>query len=39
MKALDAASAEPKRKHFAPPEKKRSLEDQLSSLSSKFKVR
>jgi len=40
MKALDAAPAEPKRKHFAPPpEKKRSLEDQLSSLSSKFKVR
>jgi hypothetical protein len=41
MKALDAAPAEPKRKHFEKPQEKKqpSLEDQLSSLSSKFKVR
>jgi uncharacterized protein len=42
MKALDAAPAEPKRKHFQKPEEKKappSLQDQLSSLSSKFKVR
>ena len=41
MKALDTAPAEPKRKHFQKPEEKKpaSLQDQLSSLSSKFKVR
>jgi uncharacterized protein len=41
MKALEAAPAEPKRKNFKkPPEAKQpSLEDQLSALSSKFKVR
>ena len=41
MKALDAARAEPKRKHFSKPQEQKpaSLADQLSSLSSKFKVR
>lgn len=41
MKALDAAPPEPKRKHFPKPEEKKqpSLTDQLSALSSKFKVR
>ena len=40
MKALEAAAAEPRRKHAPKPEpKKVSLEDQLSALSSKFKVR
>jgi uncharacterized protein len=40
MKALEAAPAEPKRKHAPKPEtKKASLEDQLSALSAKFKVR
>jgi uncharacterized protein len=42
VKALEAAPADPKRKHFkpAPPEpKKPSLDEQLSALSSKFKVR
>jgi predicted RNA-binding protein with RPS1 domain len=41
MKVLEAAPPEPKRKNFQkPPEKKQpSLQDQLSSLQSKFKVR
>jgi uncharacterized protein len=41
MKALDAAPPEPRRKHMQkPPEKPQpSLGDQLSALSSKFKVR
>jgi len=40
MKALEPAPPEPKRKNFQKPEPKPvSLQDQLSSLSSKFKVR
>jgi hypothetical protein len=40
MKALEAAPAAPKRKHMDKPEQKKpSLNDQLSALSSKFKVR
>ncbi len=41
MKALEAAAPEPKRRHFekAPEKKQASLNDQLSTLSSKFKVR
>jgi len=40
MKALEPAPAEPKRKNFQKPEPKPpSLQEQLSSLSSKFKVR
>ena len=41
MKALEPAPPEPKRKNFQkPPEKPQpSLQDQLASLSSKFKVR
>lgn len=42
MKALDAAPAEPKRKNFQKPKeepKKASLQDQLSALQSKFKVK
>jgi len=42
MKALDAAAPEPKRKNFQAPKveaKKPSLNDQLSSLTNKFKVK
>ncbi len=40
MKALEAAPPEPKRKNVPKPEpKKASLDDQLSALSAKFKVR
>jgi ribosomal protein S1 len=42
MKALDVAPAEPKRKNFQAPKmevKKPSLNDQLSSLTSKFRVK
>jgi uncharacterized protein len=41
MKALEPAPPEPKRKNFQKPQptKQPSLQDQLSSLSSKFKVR
>ena len=42
MKALDAAVAEPKRKHFPAPKaevKKPSLDQQLSALTSKFRVK
>jgi uncharacterized protein len=40
MKALEAAPAEPKRKHMEKPQPKEiSLQDKLSALSSKFKVR
>ena len=42
MKALDAPAPEPKRKHFdkpKPEEKKPSLNDQLSALQNKFKVK
>jgi uncharacterized protein len=42
MKALEAAPAEPKRKNFQKPKpepKQASLEDQLSALQNKFKVK
>ncbi|HTS28498.1 MAG TPA: Tex family protein [Bryobacteraceae bacterium] len=40
IKALEPAAPEPKRKNFQkPPEKKPSIEEQMASLSSKFKVR
>jgi hypothetical protein len=42
MKALDAAPPEPKRKHFQAPKqeaKKPSLDQQLSALTSKFRVK
>jgi uncharacterized protein len=40
MKALEAAPAEPKRRHNAKPEQKKpSMDQQLASLSSKFRVR
>jgi uncharacterized protein len=40
MKALEPAQSEPKRKNFQKPEPPPlSLQDKLSSLSSKFKVR
>jgi protein Tex len=40
MKALEAAPAEPKRKNVPKPEqRKASLEDQMSALNSKFRVR
>jgi uncharacterized protein len=42
MKALDAAPPEPKRKHFQAPKvepQKPSLDQQLSALASKFKVK
>jgi protein Tex len=40
MKALEAAPAEPKRKHVPKPEQhKASLEDQMAALNSKFRVR
>ncbi len=40
MKALEAAPAEPKRKNVPKPEQRKpSLEDQMSSLNSKFRVR
>ena len=40
MKALEAPPAEPKRKHFQkPPEKQPTIEDKLSALANKFKVR
>jgi hypothetical protein len=42
VKALDAAPAEPKRKHFDKPKpevRKPSLDQQLSALTSKFRVK
>jgi uncharacterized protein len=42
MKALDAAAPEPKRKNFQAPKvevKKPSLNEQLSSLQNKFRVK
>ena len=41
MKALEAAPSEPKKKHVpkAEPPKKKTIEDQLSTLATKFRVR